>query len=94
MKGQSGLLKCSEHDESFNTPEEFYEHCNEKPHGYSGSMRCQDCGCRNEECSSDERIKSAKGQARCKKCNEILELNVLKRIEKRNEKNAKKGKDE
>lgn len=89
MHGLNGLLKCFVHDESFDNPDEFYEHCNQKEHAYSGSKRCEDCGCKNEECYSDESVKSAKGQARCKKCNSNLELNVMKRIEKRN---AKEGK--
>lgn len=89
MKGLSGLLKCSIHDESFDTPEEFYKHCNEKPHSYSGFKKCEDCGCKNEECYQDENIKSDRGQARCQKCNAILELNVTKRIERRNKEKTK-----
>lgn len=87
MKGLDGLLKCFTHNVSFNDPDEFYQHCNEVPHKYSGSCKCDDCGEMNVGIEVDEEIKSAKGQARCKECNAILEVNIAKRIAKRNAKN-------
>ena len=85
MKGLNGLLKCYTHDESFDTPEEFYKHQADKPHGFTGTTKCVDCGCKNVECHADEEICSERAHARCPKCEAIEEKAVLARIAKRKE---------
>lgn len=90
MKGQDGLLKCSVHNESFNTPTEFYEHQKSVPHGFKGTTKCDGCGCKNCEVDPNEQFKG-NAKARCKHCEELEETAVLERIErKKKEKEAKK----
>lgn len=86
MHGLKGLLKCTIHNESFDTPTEWYKHESEKPHGHTGSTKCEDCGCENCPCDPQEINKVAKGKARCTECAEMQEKAVLERIARKKEK--------
>jgi len=90
MKGLKGLLKCDVHDESFNTPEEFYEHKDLVPHGATGSTRCEDCKCENCPQDPNEMAKGKILKTRCIDCEEINEKNVLEKI-KRKEREKKEA---
>ena len=83
MDGLDGLLKCYDHNESFNLPDEFYEHISKVPHGHTGTTKCEDCGCPNCDCDPEEKICSPRAKTRCSKCQKQLEENVAKKIKAR-----------
>jgi len=80
MKGLEGLLKCSVHNESFNTPKEFYEHRDSVPHQSTGTAKCEDCGCKNCAVDPSELIKGKIPKARCPECEELQDKAVLERM--------------
>jgi len=89
MQGQEGLLKCSVHNVSFNTPEEFYKHKDDVPHGATGTTKCEDCGCKNCPQDPNETAKGKILKARCPECEQINEKNVLEKIERKKKEKKK-----
>lgn len=87
MKGLDGLLKCDAHNESFNTPTEFYEHEREKQHTHPNTTTlCTDCFAAGikEHCEVDPTdMHKGRPTGRCPDCQDKLEKHVEKKIKER-----------
>lgn len=86
MKGLEGILKCDLHDESFNVPSEFYEHCNTKPHTDTGKTLCLDCnasGIKEKAEVDPTDLHLGRPTGRCEDCNDKLEKKVEAKIKAR-----------
>ena len=73
MEGLDGLLKCYDHNVSFNSPDEFDQHEAEVPHTYSGTTKCLDCGTKNVPFDSKEKQQPQGGIAGTAVCDDCLE---------------------
>lgn len=86
MKGLDGLLKCYDHEVSFDTPEEFHIHRTEVAHTYSGSTKCQDCKGSNIPFDEEEEQivgdPMHHGSAMCNDCFEKIKKKIA-RMEKK-----------
>lgn len=83
-------LKCFTHNESFETPKEFDNHCNEKPHPHPFSETlCSDCLVRGikvrVKVDEKESVKGRIPQARCEKCEDAVFKKIKERKERKND---------
>lgn len=83
MKGLEGLLKCDAHNESFNLPEEFYQHEREKSHSHTGITLCVDCnasGIKEHAVIDSDELNFGRPIGRCSDCQEVLEKKVEEKM--------------
>lgn len=79
MQGLEGLLKCYDHNVSFNDPEEMEQHKADEVHTYGGTAPCQDCGAKNQEINFTGKLEKGKlPPAICKEC-ELAYIEELKK---------------